>query len=1641
MSPASRSMKRLRDLYRSAFSRMRPNETRPAERLAGGVRFVPLEPLERRIMLSATHYVVNSLADVVTDDGVVTLREAMEAANTNTAVTDDVLAGSDTETDLITFDHAALAAEAAVAVGEPLTITLDSFELEITDDLEITGLGPDVLTLDADGRSRVFYVTGGQTEVSLSGLTITGGLFGFGSGIYIHDGTLALSNANISGNAVVGEYSSGGGIFNSGTLTLTNVTVSGNAAGSRGGGIYNAGTMTLSDVTISGNGAANEGGGIYNRRDATMRLSNVTVSGNEAHEGGGIYNWGSPLTCSNVTLIGNAADEYGGGIFNDDGTMTLSNATISGNTAGSRGGGIWNGFGTVTLSNVTVSGNEASVGNGGGIYNTGTGTLTLSNVTVSGNSGGGIHSFDGTLTLSNVTVRGNRTSGDGGGIWELFATVTLTNVTVSGNTAGSCGGGIFTLYGDTLTLSNVTVSGNAASSYGGGIYNDSGTLTLNNSIVAMNDAGSHADVRGSVIGSHNLFGIDPGFVRSPSAGADGVWGTADDDYGDLRLLPTSPAVNAGDNALLPADELDLDGDGDTTEPLPFDLAGNRRVVGPSVDIGAYEYQQELNTTPSQQWVYNSAFLTDEQIGDYGSMAVEQVRGFLADHGSYFRGPVADVDGVVFDLATVIVDAAHQHSINPQVLLATLEKESVGVTTPTRPSDTRMRLLMGAGAASTARAQVFEAARLLRAYLDELDAAGATRSGWEVGTAKMTEDGVSVTPATCAVAALFTYTPYAGAQWGGNQPQWGGTYLFFHYWNSFGFESTLPALAAPTGLAASAVSDSAIALSWDALAGASGYRLERRDGLSGEWECIATPSAETTSFENTGLTADTTYYYRLAASSNAASSPYCRTVSASPLDALVPRISAVNPSTPVATGSPQEFIITGENFHTEAVIGLRPPGGAPFCVPGTVSAEQVTLDVVFDTPGEWVVEVINPGNLPPADFHFLIVDSVVPSAADYFFSQKDPGWAENQVGASGATIGQIGCAMTSTAMVLRSWGVETNPGALNAWLSVNGGYTPAGAIYWGKVGEYSNGEVQYVANRSWTGSVADNDHWSELKGLLDEGYRVIVKVDGIPATPALDEHWVLVTGFTGEHSNDPTGYAINDPESLEYVAGRTLDYYGTFTAMRVFGLSPTSVVNGSFVNGSLAGWATGGPGAVDTSDWFTAGAHAARLSVSSPVTLYQTVSTPDTAFDLMFDCWFPETSGSLDVLLDSVVVGSVPAPDSVQAEYETFRVRVDDPALLGLDGAVLAFSLDGPSGSQMLVSNIAVLPADMGVLLTEVVDRQVFHNNSGWDGEDPGANPDDDNAIAVGKQPLLPGETATVANYTPYSRGINGIMVDIAGLPGTPTASDFVFKSGNSNDPGTWTAAPAPLSITVRPGDGTGGSDRVTLIWADNAVENQWLQVVVKATPRTGLADPDVFYVGNLAAEFTGDAVVDLDDLAVFKQSFATSGTGGGDCDMNGTVDLDDFVTLKNAFGLELASIEAPTHVQQPGDANADGCVDLDDFVLLKQNFGTTSGATWAMGDFNASGSVDLDDLMILKQNFGEGAVSAPVDVQALALATNDVVAGDSAVPPGMPRSHRRSERSRRHRRRAIAGATGEPSPEVDLLGWPSFVRPLGMRGW
>jgi CSLREA domain-containing protein len=159
---------------------------------------------------------VNSTADTVADDGVCTLREAIISANSNSPSGEEP--GECSGTDDISIETTGVV---------NLTGALPDLSSDMT--IEGPGAGQFRVSRSSGGDYRIFHVTSG-TQVSISGMTVSGGKVSSGDG---------------------------GGILNDGgTLTLTDFTVAANAAESSGGGIANnGGTLTLTDSTVSINTA------------------------------------------------------------------------------------------------------------------------------------------------------------------------------------------------------------------------------------------------------------------------------------------------------------------------------------------------------------------------------------------------------------------------------------------------------------------------------------------------------------------------------------------------------------------------------------------------------------------------------------------------------------------------------------------------------------------------------------------------------------------------------------------------------------------------------------------------------------------------------------------------------------------------------------------------------------------------------------------------------------------------------------------------------------------------------------------------------------------------------------------------------------------------------------------------------------------------------------------------------------------------------------------------------------------------------------------------------------------------------------------------------------------------------------------
>jgi subtilisin-like proprotein convertase family protein len=165
----------------------------------------------------------------------------------------------------------------------------------------------------------------------------------------------------------------------------------------------------------------------------------------------------------------------------------------------------------------------------------------------------------------------------------------------------------------------------------------------------------------------------------------------------------------------------------------------------------------------------------------------------------------------------------------------------------------------------------------------------------------------------------------------------------------------------------------------------------------------------------------------------------------------------------------------------------------------------------------------------------------------------------------------------------------------------------------------------------------------------------------------------------------------------------------------------------------------------------------------------------------------------------------------------------------------------------------------------VSNRKIYYKGSGF--ESIGGL---EAAIDPSKVLLKAGATpqaTTFSNVSAYTLGINGIVLDIAGLPSSSLAvSDFVFRMSPTGDggpviPSEWARAPDPTVINVTAGNATTPA-RVRLEWPNNAIQNTWMQIIVKANGNTGLLSRQVFYIGHSLAEVDGESPYRITTLDV-----------------------------------------------------------------------------------------------------------------------------------------------------------------------------------
>jgi CSLREA domain-containing protein len=364
---------------------------------------------------AATTITVNSTADVISNDGSCTLREAIIAVNKQTAsggLTGECPAGTGNDTIIVP------AGAYTITIGGVLENQSLTGDYDITRSVTIQGAGrlcasppnSQCTIINANSVDRVFEITT-TVQVTLSQMEIEGGheASGYGGGGILNNGALALNDLLIISN---NTNASGGGLFNmsGATAVLNRVSFGNNSAGAKGGAIANLSAITLTNVAMTF-GTAGHGGGLSN--DSRAVLTDSTLGSNTSTD----------------------ATDGGGGIWNQ-GNLTLNRVTINNNEAQQwNGGGIYN-LSLMVITNTTFSSNKATVGKGGAIY-----SLTFADA-----------------SLAYVTL-GDNTAVSGGGIYRDTASlhnglVNLQSSIVYSSTNGNCAGSAVTSLGYNLDNAN-----------------------------------------------------------------------------------------------------------------------------------------------------------------------------------------------------------------------------------------------------------------------------------------------------------------------------------------------------------------------------------------------------------------------------------------------------------------------------------------------------------------------------------------------------------------------------------------------------------------------------------------------------------------------------------------------------------------------------------------------------------------------------------------------------------------------------------------------------------------------------------------------------------------------------------------------------------------------------------------------------------------------------------------------------------------------------------------------------------------------------------------------------------------------------------------------------------------------------------
>jgi len=322
-------------------------------------------------------------------------------------------------------------------------------------------------------------------------------------------------------------------------------------------------TIRNGDATAAAPG--DRGGGIYcNGTSPTIR--NCIFIGNQAVAGGAFYaNLGNPrvIGCRFIENAAVTTSGDGGAAYLNSTTVDFTDCLFEGNSAVRLGGALRQVATSGTYARCDFVQNSAGA-NGGAMDMASTPSVLLfRECRFAGNTAGGVGGAVMQATASstppawiNCVFDSNEASGSGGAMYvNTGCKADLTNCTLSGNASGASGGGIFVLGVGPATVRNSVVWGNVPT----GIVGASAT--------------SYTCHQGVIAGAGNIV-LDPGF--------------ADAANGDLRLVPSSPCLDAGNTTLL-LSSVGTDFDGAPRAVNVADAPTGVAAFGYLIDMGAFEF--------------------------------------------------------------------------------------------------------------------------------------------------------------------------------------------------------------------------------------------------------------------------------------------------------------------------------------------------------------------------------------------------------------------------------------------------------------------------------------------------------------------------------------------------------------------------------------------------------------------------------------------------------------------------------------------------------------------------------------------------------------------------------------------------------------------------------------------------------------------------------------------------------------------------------------------------------------------------------------------------------------------------------------------------------------------------------------------